>query len=292
MNTFGTVVTAMVTPFTTDDKVDEETAARLASNLTREGWNDGLVINGTTGESTSTTDAEKLLLLETVVEAVGGRAKVIAGVGTSDTRHSIKLAEEASRAGADGLLVVTPYYSRPSQDGVLDHFRAIADSTGLPVMLYDIPKRSGLALDFETLEGASAHPNIVGLKDARGDLEFASWVVRETELEIYSGDDALNLPFLSIGASGFVSVAGHVAGDLLRRMLDLYRAGDTAGAAQLHSRLLPIYRGLFEAPGAASVKAALGMRGFAKSSVRLPYLELTSAEAGGLKSSLQLAGIL
>ncbi|MFI2666879.1 4-hydroxy-tetrahydrodipicolinate synthase [Micromonospora carbonacea] len=288
--TFGNVVTAMVSPFDEERQLDLDGARELARWLTRPGWNDGLVVNGTTGESTTTTDGEKRQLVEAVVEAVGGRAKVIAGVGTSDTRHSVELARAAEAAGADGLLVVTPYYSRPSQEGIWWHLRTIADSTGLPIMLYDIPKRAGVALEPSTLAAAAEHERIVALKDARGDLEAASWVIRQTGLAVYSGDDALNLPLLSVGAVGFVSVVGHVAADALRDLLDAYAAGDVARARLLHHRLLPIYRGMFRAPGAASAKAALAALGLGNGQVRPPLAALHQQERDLLVEALAEAG--
>ena len=282
----------MVSPFDEEGRLQLEAAATLANFLTRDGWNDGLVINGTTGEASTTSDAEKSDLLEAVVERVRGRAKVIAGVGTSDTRHSVALAEAAEAKGADGLLIVAPYYSRPSQRGVLAHFRAIADSTSLPVMLYDIPKRSGIPLEEATLIAAAEHPRIKAVKDAKGDLESASWVMKETDLTYYSGDDALNLPFLSIGAQGFVSVAGHVAADSLRRMLDAFIGGDVVTARKIHSDLLPIYRGLFRAPGVVSTKAAITALGMYGGHVRLPLVDVTDEERNLLLDDLRAARIL
>ncbi|MEV0809786.1 4-hydroxy-tetrahydrodipicolinate synthase [Micromonospora sp. NPDC050200] len=283
---FGSVITAMVSPFDDEHRLDLDTAHELAQWLTRPGWNDGLVVNGTTGESTTTTDHEKQQLIEVVVQAVAGRAKVIAGVGTSDTRHSIELARAAEAAGADGLLVVTPYYSRPSQDGILQHLRAIGDSTTLPIMLYDIPKRAGVALEPSTLAAAGEHERIVALKDAKGDLESASWVISHTDLAVYSGDDALNLPLLSVGAVGFVSVVGHVAAGELRDLLDAYTAGDVARARLLHQRLLPIYQGMFLAPGAASAKAALATMGMGNGQVRPPLVGLSQQERNLLVKAL------
>jgi 4-hydroxy-tetrahydrodipicolinate synthase len=288
---FGSIITAMVTPFDSDGNLELGAAADLAEFLVRDGWNDGLVINGTTGEASTTSDDEKAQLISAVRERVGSEVRIIAGVGTADTRHSVKLAREAAAAGADGLLVVAPYYSRPSQAGVLAHFRAIADSTELPVMLYDIPKRSGIPLEEATLIAAAEHPKILAVKDAKGDLEAASWVIRETDLTYYSGDDALNLPFLSIGARGFVSVAGHVAADRLRRMLEAYLRGDVAAAADLHVELLPIYRGLFRAPGVVSTKAALAELGQPSGHVRLPLVDIAPAELDRLRQDLDAARI-
>src|SRR3954470_19411617 len=207
---FGRMLTAMVTPMTADGAVDYDGAARLAAHLVDQQRNDGLVVSGTTGESPTTTDAEDERLLRTVIDAVGDRAVVIAGVGTNNTVHTLKLAAQAERAGADGLLVVTPYYNKPPQDGLVRHFTTVADATGLPVMLYDIPGRTGTAIATETLLRLAEHPRIVAVKDAKGDLFAASSVMAQTDLVFYSGDDALNLPWLSVGAAGFVSVVGHV----------------------------------------------------------------------------------
>lgn len=190
---FGRVLTAMVTPFTADGALDLDGAQRLAAHLVDAG-NDGLIVNGTTGESPTTSDAEKDQLVRAVLEAVGDRAHVVAGIGTNDTRHSVDLARTAERTGAHGLLAVTPYYNKPPQEGLLRHFTAIADSTGLPVMLYDIPGRSGVPIDTETLVRLADHPRIVANKDAKGDLGRASWAIAQSGLAWYSGDDMLNLP--------------------------------------------------------------------------------------------------
>lgn len=287
----GRVLTAMITPFNEDRSLDLPGAVELARWLTREGWNDGLVVNGTTGESATTSDAEKNALVEAIVEGLGGSAKVVAGVGSGDTKHSIELARAAEAAGADALLVVTPYYLRPTQTGVLRHFEAIADSTSLPVMLYDIPKRTGTAIEPATLKAVAKHDRIVAVKDAKGDLESSAWVMRDTSLTYYSGEDALNLPLLSIGARGFVSVIGHVAADLLREMLDAFEAGDTTRALELHRRLLPVARGIFRTPGAASAKAALAARGLPAGPMRAPLVDLTEGERRTLAEDLAMADI-
>lgn len=289
---FGSITTAMVTPFDDQEAVDLDAAANLAEFLTRDGWNDGLIVNGTTGEASTTSDEEKADLIEAVVERVGDRARITAGVGTADTRHSIRLAEQAAERGAHGLLVVTPYYSKPSQRGILEHLRAIADATDLPVMLYDIPGRSVVPLAHETIVAAAEHPRIVALKDAKGDLEAASWVLRDTDLAIYSGEDALNLPLLSVGAVGFVSVAGHVAADRLRELHEAFFAGDVARAAELHRRLLPLYKGIFRIPGLVSAKAALTDLGQPSSGVRRPLLSITPEEHDVLRADLRASGIL
>ena len=221
---FGRVLTAMVTPFTADGALDLDGAQRLAAHLVDAG-NDGLVVNGTTGESPTTGDAEKAQLVRAVVDAVGDRAFVVAGAGTNDTRHSLELARAAQDAGAHGLLAVTPYYSKPPQEGLLRHFTAIADATELPVMLYDIPGRSGVPINTETMVRLAEHPRIVANKDAKGDLGRASWAIARSGLAWYSGDDMLNLPLLSVGAVGFVSVVGHVVTPELRALLDAHLDG-------------------------------------------------------------------
>ncbi|MGJ9372602.1 4-hydroxy-tetrahydrodipicolinate synthase [Nesterenkonia sp. CF4.4] len=288
---FGTVTTAMVTPFDESGQLDLEGTRDLARWLTRDGWNDGLVVNGTTGESISTTDAEKTLMVRTVSAAVGGRVSVIAGVGAGSTQHSIELAQAAAGAGADGLMVVAPYYSRPTQAGLLRHFTAVADSTSLPVMLYDIPQRTGVAISPETLVAAAEHPKIVAVKDAKGDLASSSWVMSHTDLNYYSGEDALNLPMLSIGAVGFVSVVGHVAADMLRHMLDCHQLGRPTQAAAIHRQLLSTYTGMFRAPAAATVKAALAMRGLPAGPLRMPMVELDYVQKQQLSLDLIASGI-
>jgi 4-hydroxy-tetrahydrodipicolinate synthase len=228
---FGRMLTAMITPMTADGAVDYDGAARLADYLVTEMRNDGLVISGTTGESPTTTDAEKEQLLRAVIGAVGDRATVVAGVGTNDTAHTCELARQAERAGAAALLVVTPYYSKPPQSGLVAHFTKVADSSGLPVMLYDIPGRTGTAIATQTLVRLADHPRIVAVKDAKGDFGAGSEVMARTDLVFYCGDDIVNLPWLALGACGFVSVHGHIVGDRLHDMIDAYLSGDVAGAA-------------------------------------------------------------
>lgn len=276
---FGSVITAMVTPFDARGELDKGGASTLARWLTRPGWNDGIVVNGTTGESVATSDWEKMSMVQRVKQSVqDSSTRVIAGVGAGDTRHSVSLAVSAASQGADALLVVAPYYSRPSQQGILEHFMAIADSTPLPVMLYDIPKRTGVAIEPDTFAAAAEHPRILAVKDAKGDLESSSWVMEQTNLVYYSGEDALNLPLLSIGAVGFVSVAGHVVGNRLRDLLDCYAGGRVTDALAIHRELLPVYRGMFRAPAAASVKTALDSQGLPGGPVRLPLVGLTDEE--------------
>ncbi|MDT0310336.1 4-hydroxy-tetrahydrodipicolinate synthase [Streptomyces sp. DSM 44917] len=287
---FGRVLTAMVTPFTADGSLDLDGAQRLAAHLVDAG-NDGLVMNGTTGESPTTSDAEKERLVRAVVEAVGERAHVIAGVGTNDTRHSIHLARAAQQAGAHGLLTVTPYYNKPPQEGLYQHFTAIADATDLPVMLYDIPGRSGVPINTETMVRLAEHPRIVANKDAKGDLGRASWAIATTGLAWYSGDDMLNLPLLSVGAVGFVSVVGHVVTPELRTLVDAHTGGDVAKATEIHQKLLPVFTGMFRTQGVITSKAALGFLGLPGGPLRLPLVGLTPEETARLQRDLTAGGV-
>src|SRR5215216_5956703 len=242
---FGRVLTAMVTPFAGDGSLDLAAAARLASYLVDELSNDGLVISGTTGESPTTSDAEKADLLRVVLDAVGDRAQILAGVGTFNTEHTGELAATAAKLGASGLLVVTPYYSKPPQAGILEHFRQVAEATDVPVMLYDIPGRAGVAIATDTMLRLAEHPRIVAVKDAKGDLTASSRVIAQSELAYYSGDDAMTLPLLSIGAVGVVGTSTHFCGPETKRMINAYLAGEVERALSLHRQLLPIYTGIF-----------------------------------------------
>ncbi|MEU3964502.1 4-hydroxy-tetrahydrodipicolinate synthase [Streptomyces buecherae] len=287
---FGRVLTAMVSPFTADGALDLDGAQRLAAHLVDAG-NDGLIINGTTGESPTTSDAEKADLVRAVVEAVGDRAHIVAGASTNDTRHSIELARAAAAAGAHGLLAVTPYYSKPPQEGLLRHFTAIADATELPVMLYDIPGRSGVPISTETIVRLAEHPRVVANKDAKGDLGRASWAIARSRLAWYSGDDMLNLPLLSVGAVGFVSVVGHLVSPELRALLDAHLTGDVAKAAEIHQKLLPVFTGMFRTQGVITTKAALALQGLPAGPLRLPLVELSADETEQLKRDLAAGGV-
>jgi len=288
---FGSLLTAMVTPFTADGAVDFDGAARLAAYLVDEQANDAIVVNGTTGESPTTSDAEKARLIRTVVEAVGDRAKVVAGVGTNDTRHTVELAAAAEKAGADGLLVVTPYYNKPPQAGLLRHFTTVADATGLPVMLYDIPHRAGVQIESETLVRLAEHERIVAVKDAKGDLTASSWVTSRTDLAYYSGDDALTLPLLAIGAVGLVGTSTHFTGALAKQMIEAYGRGDTAAALALHRRLLPLFTGIFRTQGTILVKAGLAARGLPAGPVRPPLVDATDDQLAQLRADCAAAGL-
>jgi 4-hydroxy-tetrahydrodipicolinate synthase len=288
---FGRMLTAMVTPMDGNGAVDYDGAAQLADYLVTDMRNDGLVISGTTGESPTTSDAEKARLLAVVLEAVGDRATIIAGVGTNDTEHTCELARAAEKAGAHGLLVVTPYYSKPPQSGLVAHFKTVADATGLPNMLYDIPGRTGTPIAVETLLQLAEHPRIIAVKDAKADFGAASIVMAATPLVFYSGDDMLNLPWLALGAAGFVSVCGHVVGDRLHEMIDAYRSGRVAAALAIHRELLPVYTGMFRSQGLIMTKAALSMLGRPGGRVRLPLTDATDAEVDRLRTDLAAGGV-
>jgi 4-hydroxy-tetrahydrodipicolinate synthase len=288
---FGRLLTAMVTPFAVDGSLDLDSAARLASYLVDEIGNDGLVISGTTGESPTTSDAEKAELLGVVLEAVGDRAKIVAGVGTFDTEHTLELAATAAKLGANGLLVVTPYYSKPPQAGIVDHFRRVADSTDVPLMLYDIPGRAGVAIATDTMLRLAEHPGIVAVKDAKGDLVASSRVIAESELAYYCGDDAMTLPLLSVGAVGVVGTSTHFSGVGTKQLIEAYLAGDVATALRLHQQLLPIYTGIFATQGCILVKAGLKLLGRDAGGLRSPLIEATPAEVEGLRSALAAAGL-
>lgn len=279
MALFGRVLTAMATPFDASGAVAWREVTALARHLADNG-SDGIVVAGTTGESPTLSDEEKLRLFKAVKEAVGGRVKVVAGTGTYDTKHSIQLSREAERAGADGLLLVNPYYNRPSQDGLYAHFRAIAESTRLPVMLYNIPGRTGVNCAPETIARLSEVPNIVAVKEATGNLDQASDIRRRTKDDflIYSGDDSLTLPILAVGGAGVVSVASHLVGRDIQEMVKAYERGEVRSALQLHLRLLPLFKVLFITTNPVPLKAALVMSGFAVGTPRLPLVEATPKE--------------
>ena len=289
---FGRMLTAMITPITADGALDTDGAARLATYLVDDMRNDGLVISGTTGESPTTTDQEKDRLLRAVIEAVGDRATIVAGVGTNDTAHTKELAKQAERAGAAGLLVVTPYYNKPPQEGLIAHFTAVADATGLPCMLYDIPGRTGTPIKKETLIVLAQHPRIVAVKDAKGDFGATSEVMLATDMVFYSGDDIVNLPWLSVGAAGFVSVVGHVVGDRLHDMIDAYLAGRAGEARAIHLELTPVIIGIMtRTQGAIMAKAALNLLGLPGGTTRPPLVDATQAQIEQLRTDLVAGGV-
>jgi 4-hydroxy-tetrahydrodipicolinate synthase len=289
---FGTVLTAMVTPFTSDGtKIDFDAAAQLANDLVDLG-NNGLVVNGTTGESPTTDEHEKLELLKVVIDAVGNRAKVVAGAGSNDTAHSILLAKDAQKAGAHGLLVVTPYYNKPPQAGIYAHMVAVADSTDLPVMIYDIPGRSGVAINNDTMLQLAQHPKIIANKDAKGDPWAASQIMAHSDLAYYSGDDPLNLALLAIGAVGVVSVTGHIVADRHKLMVEAMQNNDVNTAREINRSLVPITEGIMtKAGGAIMVKAALDQLGRAGGgSLRLPLIPATDDQRRVLREDLIKGG--
>lgn len=288
---FGRLLTAMVTPFQPDGTLDVAGAARLATYLVDEQGNDGLVISGTTGESPTTTDSEKDTLLRAVVAAVGDRARIVAGVGTNHTRHSVELAQAAERAGAHGALVVTPYYSKPPQPGLIQHFTAIADASELPLMLYDIPHRTGTAITSETMCRLAEHPRIVAVKDAKGDLPASAWVMARTDLAYYSGEDAVTLPLLSVGGVGVVGVPTHLFGRPTKAMIEAYERGDMAEALRLHRRSLPAYTGFFRTQGVILTKAALNRLGLPAGPVRAPLVDATEEQTSQLRADCAEAGL-
>ena len=284
---FGTVGTAMITPFAPNGAIDYDAAQVVANYLVQQG-NDMLVVSGTTGESPTTTDEEKQQLLKVVRGAVGDHVKIVAGVGTNVTSHSIELAKQAQSAGANGLLVVTPYYSKPSQDGIRTHVEMIADSTELPVMLYDIPGRSGIPMESETLIRMGEHPRVLAVKDAKGDIAASMDVMTRSDLVYYSGEDALNLPLMAAGAIGLVSVVGHVAAKDLARMVDSVHNNDLMQARHVAANLVPTVDAVMNhMPGVVAAKAALELAGIIQHrGTRLPVLPATDEQMEFLRSKL------
>jgi 4-hydroxy-tetrahydrodipicolinate synthase len=288
---FGRVLTAMVTPFRADGSLDLVGAQRLATHLVDHG-HDGLVISGTTGESPTTSDSEKESLLRAVVEAVGDRARVVAGTGTNDTHHTVELSRAAEKAGAHGLLLVTPYYNKPPQEALVRHFEAAVDAVDLPVLLYDIPGRTGTAIAYDSLLRLAEHERILGVKDAKGDLFQGSRVMAGTDLAYYSGDDALNLAWLCHGAVGVISVVGHVHGEDYAAMVAATDRGDLASAIGIHRRLIPSVRAIMDvsSQGAIRAKAALQLLGvIGDRTVRPPLLDATDDEIARLRDALGIA---
>lgn len=283
----------MVSPMRPNGSLDLEAAQRVAQHLVEHG-HDGIVVNGTTGESPTTTDAEKVELIRAVVEAVGDRARVTAGAGTNDTAHSIELARAAEKAGANGLLVVAPYYNKPPQEGLRAHCTAIADATDLPVMLYDIPGRAGIPITTESLIELARHPRIAAVKDAKGDLWAATRVMTQTDLLWFSGDDVSNLAHLGNGAVGVVSVVGHVAGDAYAEMVASVDKGDLVRARELHRQLVPVVDAIMNiTQGAIMAKAAMRELGVIDSAaVRLPLVEATPDQVAAVRAGLSASGLM
>ena len=288
---FGRLITAMVTPFSQDGSIDWDGVAKLAQHLVDTG-HDGIAVNGTTGEAPTTKSSEKLEIIKVVKSVVGKNVTVLSGAGDNETSYTVEQAKRSEDAGADGLLVVTPYYNKPPQAGIEAHFRAVAAATDLPIMMYDIPGRTGVEIEsdtivklFETVE------NIVALKDAKGNIAATSWVIKRCDIPVYSGDDILNLPFLSVGAVGFVSVCGHTVGLKLKAMLDAWFAGNAPKALEIHQELLPVFTGTFRTQGAILTKAAMSLMGLPGGTTRLPLVDATQAQIEQLRKDLIAGGV-
>ena len=288
---FGTVLVAMVTPFDKDMKLDVDAGVKLAAKLVDDGC-DGLVLGGTTGESPTTSTAEKLTLIREVKNALGERAKIVAGAGNYSTDSSVDLAQQSVNAGADALLIVTPYYSKPPQEGVYQHFKTVASAVDAPIMLYDIPGRTATPIAEETAMRLAEVPNIVAIKEAKGDLAAGARLYQKTELALYSGDDPSNIPWLSVGATGFVSVVGHCAARTLRDMRTAFDRGDLAEALRLNSTMFPLNRAMARSGGVSFAKAALDIMGMSVGSPRLPQVPLSDEARDALLEDLRQAGVV
>ncbi len=288
---FGSLITAMVTPFSDSGAIDEAATRALATHLVDRMRNDTVLVNGTTGEAPTTSDAEKSRLIALVKDEVGDRAKVLAGVGSNDTSHTIELAKEAAEAGADGLLVVTPYYNRPPQDALVDHFTAVADATELPVILYDIPKRTGTEIAPQTLTTLARHQRIVGIKDAKGKVVESARVMAETGLHYWSGDDAITLPLLAVGAVGVIGTSTHFIGDRVKAMMADFQAGNLDAALSEYRQLLPVMEGVFATQGCMLVKAGLAYLGLPVGGLRPPLKPASADESAAFASLLDAAGV-
>jgi 4-hydroxy-tetrahydrodipicolinate synthase len=287
---FGRLITAMVTPFAKDGSIDWDGVATLATHLADHG-HDAIAVNGTTGEAPTTKSSEKLEIIKVVKSTVGARVKVLSGAGDNETSYTVEQAKRSANAGADGLLIVSPYYNKPPQAGIEAHFKAVASATDLPIMMYDIPGRTGVEIESDTIVRLFELPNIVALKDAKGNLAATSDVIARCGIPVYSGDDILNLPFLSIGAVGFVSVCGHTVGNELKAMLDAWFAGDTARALEIHQKLIPVFKGTFKTQGAILTKAAMNLMGLPGGTTRLPLVDATPAQIATLREDLIAGGV-
>ena len=287
---FGRLITAMITPFAKDGSIDWDGVATLATHLADHG-HDAIAVNGTTGEAPTTKSSEKLEIIKVVKSTVGSRVKVLSGAGDNETSYTVEQAKRSADAGADGLLIVTPYYNKPPQAGIEAHFKAVASATDLPIMMYDIPGRTGVEIESDTIVRLFDLPNIVALKDAKGNLAATSDVIARCGIPVYSGDDILNLPFLSIGAVGFVSVCGHTVGTELKAMLDAWFAGDTARALEIHQKLIPVFKGTFKTQGAILTKAAMNLMGLPGGPTRLPLVDWTPAKIATLREDLIAGGV-
>ena len=287
---FGRLITAMITPFAKDGSIDWDGVATLANHLADHG-HDAIAVNGTTGEAPTTKSSEKLEIIKVVKSTVGSRVKVLSGAGDNETSYTVEQAKRSADAGADGLLIVTPYYNKPPQAGIEAHFKAVASATDLPIMMYDIPGRTGVEIESDTIVRLFELPNIVALKDAKGNLAATSDVIARCGIPVYSGDDILNLPFLSIGAVGFVSVCGHTVGSELKAMLDAWFAGDAARALEIHQKLIPVFKGTFKTQGAILTKAAMNLMGLPGGTTRLPLVDATPAQIATLREDLIAGGV-
>ncbi len=291
MGMFGRISTAMVTPFDNNGNIDFQKTEKLVEYLIHHGT-DSIVVAGTTGESPTLTTEEKLALFKHVVSVVNKRVPVIAGTGTNNTRASIELTKKAEQAGVDAIMLVTPYYNKPNQEGIYQHFKAIAESTHLPVMLYNVPGRTSSSIAPETVIRLSEIDNIVAIKEASGDLDNMAKIIEKTpdDFALYTGDDSLTLPTLSIGGDGVISVASHVVGDEMQEMIQAFLSGDVEKAGSLHRRLLPLMKELFKAPNPVPVKAALQIKGLDVGPVRLPLVPLTTDERTSLAAVIHELG--
>lgn len=288
---FGQLITAMVTPFDKDGAIDWDGVARLAQHLVDTG-HDGIAVNGTTGEAPTTKSSEKLEIIKVVKSVVGSKVRVLSGAGDNETSYTVEQAKRSQDAGADGILIVTPYYNKPPQAGIEAHFRAVAAATDLPIMMYDIPGRTGVEIESDTIVKLfESVDNIVALKDAKGNIAATSWVIKRCGIPVYSGDDILNLPFLSVGAVGFVSVCGHTVGRELKEMLNAWFAGDSARALEIHQQLLPVFTGTFRTQGAILTKAAMNLMGLPGGTTRLPLVDATAAQIEQLRKDLSAGGV-
>jgi 4-hydroxy-tetrahydrodipicolinate synthase len=288
---FGRLLTAMVTPFNEDGSIDWAGVEKLAQHLVDTG-HDGIAVNGTTGEAPTTKSSEKLEIIKVVKKVVGSKIHVLSGAGDNETAYTVEQAKRSQDAGADGLLVVTPYYNKPPQAGIEAHFRAVATATDLPIMMYDIPGRTGVEIESDTIVKLfETVDNIVALKDAKGNIAATSWVIKRCGIPVYSGDDILNLPFLSVGAVGFVSVCGHTVGLQLKAMLDAWFAGNSAKALEIHQQLLPVFTGTFRTQGAILTKAAMKLMGLPGGTTRLPLVDATEAQIEQLRKDLTAGGV-
>jgi len=289
---FGQLITAMVTPFNAEGEIDYEATSKLIDHLIANGT-DSLVVAGTTGESPTLSTEEKLSLFQHVVKEVDGRIPVIAGTGSNDTKSSISLTKEAESLGVDGIMVVAPYYNRPSQEGLYEHFKVIAEATTLPVMVYNIPGRTAVNMDVDTIVRLSEIDNIFSVKEASADLDAMTEIISRTndDFVLYSGDDSLTLPVLAIGGQGTVSVSSHVVGNDMKAMINAFHSGDIQEASKLHQKLLPTFKAMFSAPSPTPLKAVLNLIGVPVGDVRLPLVPLTEEQLAQLKKDIQLKGI-